>query len=65
MSVAVLLDHMKSVVGGAIRFGLLEDYEVFMDTLGFETKFCEPWHQFIKEKIEQMMKFVENGFLSN
>ena len=48
----VLTDNMKSVVIGRDPENQpiwQKDYEVFMDTVGFETKLCKPRHPFTRE----------------
>lgn len=63
----VLTDNMKSVV---IKRDLdghpiwQKDYEVFMNTIGFQTKLCKPRHPFTKGKVERLVRFVKENFLA-
>ena len=63
----VLTDNMKSVV---IKRDFenhpiwQKDYESFMTTVGFKTKLCKPRHPFTKGKIERLIRFVKDNFLS-
>ena len=41
------------------------DYEVFMQTVGFQTKLCRPRHPFTKEKVERLVRFVKDNFLAD
>lgn len=63
----VLTDNMKSVVLHRDLEGhpvWQKDYEVFMKNLGFETKLCKPRHPFTKGKVERLVRFVKDNFLT-
>ena len=63
----VLTDNMKSVVIGRDPENQpiwQKDYEVFMDTVGFETKLCKPRHPFTKGAVERLVRFVKENFLA-
>ncbi len=58
----VLTDNMKSVVIKRDFDGRPiwnHDYEVFMKTIGFETRLCKPYHPFTKGKVERLIQFVK------
>lgn len=62
----VLTDNMKSVVIKRDFDGRPiwnHDYEVFMKTIGFETRLCKPYHPFTKGKVERLIQFVKRSFL--
>lgn len=62
----VLTDNMKSVVIRRDSEGhpvWNKDYEVFMKTLGFETKLCKPRHPFTKGKVERLVRFIKENFV--
>lgn len=62
----VLTDNMKSVVIGRDCAGnpiWQHDYEVFMRTVGFQTKLCKPRHPFTKGKVERLIRFVKDNFI--
>ena len=62
----VLTDNMKSVVIGHDNAGnpiWQHDYEVFMRTVGFQTKLCKPRHPFTKGKVERLIRFVKDNFI--
>lgn len=61
----VLTDNMKSVVIRRDTFGnpiWQKDYEVFMKTVGFQTKLCKPRHPFTKGKVERLVRYVKDNF---
>lgn len=64
----VLTDNMKSVV---IRRDMQgnpvwqSDYDAFMKTVGFSTKLCKPRHPFTKGKVERLVRFVKDNFLTD
>ena len=63
----VLTDNMKSVVTKRDCEGRPvwnHDYEVFMKTIGFETRLCKPYHPFTKGKVERLVQFVKGNFLA-
>lgn len=63
----VLTDNMKSVIDHRNLEGAPvwnRDYEVFMKTIGFQTKVCKPRHPFTKGKVERLIRFVEGNFLA-
>lgn len=63
----VLTDNMKSVVLHRDSEGhpiWNHDYEIFMDTIGFETKLCRPRHPFTKGAVERLVRFVKDNFLA-
>ena len=63
----VLTDNMKSVVIRRDTQGhpiWQHDYEVFMETVGFQTKLCKPRHPFTKGKVERLIRFVKENFLA-
>lgn len=63
----VLTDNMKSVVIRRDQEGnpiWQRDYEQFMRTVGFQTKLCKPRHHFTKGKVERLVRFVKDNFLS-
>lgn len=50
----VLTDNMKSVIDHRNLEGAPvwnRDYEVFMKTIGFQTKVCKPQHPFTKGRL--------------
>ena len=62
----ILTDNMKSVVLHRDFEGYpvwQKDYEVFMKTIGFQTKLCKPRHPFTKGKVERLVRFVKENFL--
>ncbi len=62
----VLTDNMKSVVIRRDSSGnpiWQHDYEVFMRTVGFQTKLCKPRHPFTKGKVERLIRFVKDNFI--
>ncbi|WP_432718921.1 IS21 family transposase [Pectinatus frisingensis] len=62
----ILTDNMKSVVIKRDCNGRpiwQKDYEVFMKTIGFQTKLCKPRHPFTKGKVERLVRFVKENFL--
>lgn len=62
----ILTDNMKSVVLHRDFEGhpvWQKDYEVFMRTVGFQTKLCKPRHPFTKGKVERLVRFVKENFL--
>lgn len=62
----VLTDNMKSVILHRDFDGhpvWQKDYEVFMRTVGFQTKLCKPRHPFTKGKVERLVRFVKENFL--
>ena len=64
----MLTDNMKSVVLHRDLEGhpvWQKDYETFMQTLAFETKPCKPRHPFTKGKVERLVRFVKDKFLSD
>lgn len=63
----VLTDNMKSVVIKRDTEGRpiwQKDYESFMKTIGFRTRLCKPRHPFTKGKVERLIRFVKDNFLS-
>ena len=63
----VLTDNMKSVVDHRDLEGYPvwnKDYEVFMRTVGFQTKLCKPRHPFTKGKVERLIRYVKENFLA-
>ena len=63
----VLTDNMKSVVIKRDSDGSPiwnHDYEVFMKTIGFETRLCKAYHPFTKGKVERLIQFVKGNFLA-
>lgn len=63
----VLTDNMKSVVIRRDTQGKpiwQKDYEVFMNTVGFDTKLCKPGHPYTKGTVERMVRFVKQNFLA-
>lgn len=63
----VLTDNMKSVVIKRDFEGhpiWQNDYAVFMKTVGFDTKLCKPRHPFTKGKVERLVRYVKDNFLS-
>ena len=63
----VLTDNMKSVVIKRDFEGRPvwnHDYEVFMNTIDFETKLCRPRHPFTKGAVERLVRFVKENFLA-
>ena len=63
----ILTDNMKSVVTKRDFEGhpvWQKDYESFMNTVGFRTKLCKPRHPFTKGKVERLMRFVKDNFLT-
>lgn len=64
---SVLTDNMKSVVIRRDEEGhpvWQKDYEVFMKAVGFRTILCRPYHPFTKGKVERLIRFVKENFLS-
>ena len=64
----VLTDNMKSVVLHRDLEGhpvWQKDYESFMQVLDFETKLCKPRHPFTKGKVERLVRFVKDNFLTD
>ena len=64
----VLTDNMKSVVLHRDLEGhpvWQKDYETFMQALAFETKLCKPRHPFTKGKVERLVRFVKDNFLTD
>lgn len=62
----VLTDNMKSVVLRRDFEGhpiWQHDYEVFMRTVGFDTRLCKPRHPFTKGKVERLVRYVKDNFL--
>lgn len=62
----VLTDNMKSVVTGRDPENhpiWQRDYEVFMKTVGFQTKLCKPRHPFTKGAVERLVRFVKENFV--
>lgn len=62
----VLTDNMKSVVIRRNFDGYpvwQPDYEVFMNTVGFQTKLCKPRHPYTKGKVERLIRFVKDNFV--
>ncbi len=62
----VLTDNMKSVVDHRDLEGYPvwnKDYEVFMRTVGFQTKLCKTHHPFTKGKVERLIRYVKENFL--
>lgn len=60
-------DNMKSVVTCRDIEGhpiWNHDYEVFMNTIGFETKLCRHRHPFTKGAVERLVRFVKENFLA-
>lgn len=63
----ILTDNMKSVVLHRDFEGhpvWQKDYEVFMKTVGFQTKLCKPRHPFTKGKVERLVRFIKDNFLA-
>ena len=63
----VLTDNMKSVVLRRDLDGYpvwQKDYEAFMKAVGFKTKLCKPRHPFTKGKVERLVRFVKENFLT-
>lgn len=63
----VLTDNMKSVVIKRDSDGSPiwnHDYEVFMKTMGFETRLCKAYHPFTKGKVERLVQFIKGNFLA-
>ncbi len=63
----ILTDNMQSVVIRRDFEGYpvwQKDYEAFMDTVGFQTKLCKPRHPFTKGKVERLIRFVKDNFLT-
>ena len=63
----VLTDNMKSVVIRRDSDGnpiWQHDYEVFMRTVGFETRLCKPRHPFTKGAVERLVRFVKDNFVA-
>lgn len=61
----VLTDNMKSVVLHRDAEGKpiwQHDYEIFMRTVGFETRLCKPRHPFTKGAVERLVRFVKENF---
>ena len=65
---SILTDNMKSVV---IRRDFeghpvwQQDYETFMNAVGFKTKLCKPRHPYTKGKVERLVRFVKENFLAD
>ena len=62
----VLTDNMKSVVIRRDNDGhpiWQHDYEVFMRTVGFETRSCKPRHPFTKGAVERLVRYVKDNFI--
>ena len=63
----ILTDNMKSVVVKRDMDGhpiWNNEYETFMDTVGFKTKLCKPRHPFTKGRVERLVRFVKDNFLA-
>lgn len=63
----ILTDNMKSVVIRRDAEGhpiWNHDYEVFMNSIGFETRLCRPRHPFTKGSVERLVRFVKDNFLA-
>jgi len=63
----VLTDNMASVVIRRDQDGhpiWNKNYEMFMKTVGFETKLCKPRHPFTKGSVERLVRFVKENFLA-
>ena len=63
----ILTDNMKSVVTKRDIEGhpiWNNDYEAFMNTVGFKTKLCKPRHPFTKGRVERLVRFVKDNFLA-
>ena len=63
----VLTDNMKSVVICRDSEGhpiWQHDYEVFMRTVGFETRLCKPRHPFTKGAVERLVRQVKENFVA-
>ena len=63
----ILTDNMKSVVIRRDANGRpvwQHDYEVFMQTIGFNTKLCKPRHPFTKGAVERLVRFVKENFIA-
>ncbi len=63
----ILTDNMKSVVLKRDFEGRPiwnHDYEIFMKTVGFETKLCKPRHPFTKGKVERLVRYVKDNFIA-
>ena len=63
----ILTDNMKSVVTGRDPEGhpiWQHDYEAFMKLVGFRTKLCKPRHPFTKGKVERLIRYVKDNFLT-
>lgn len=63
----ILTDNMKSVVIRRDSEGhpiWQHDYEVFMRTIGFETRLCKPRHPFTKGAVERLVRFVKDNFIA-
>lgn len=63
----ILTDNMKSVVIRRDAEGRpiwQHDYEVFMRTVGFETRLCKPRHPFTKGAVERLVRFVKDNFIA-
>ncbi len=62
----ILTDNMKSVLTGRDEQGhpiWQNDYELFMNNIGFETKVCKPRHPFTKGSVERLIRLVKENFL--
>lgn len=63
----ILTDNMKSVVVKRDMDGhpiWNNEYETFMNTVGFKTKLCKPRHPFTKGRVERLVRFVKDNFLA-
>ena len=63
----VLTDNMKSVTTGRDPDGKpiwQNDYEEFMNVIGFKTKLCKVAHPFTKGKVERLVRFVKENFMA-
>ena len=63
----ILTDNMKSVVIRRDFEGYpvwQKDYEAFMNAVGFQTKLCKPRHPYTKGKVERLIRFIKDNFLS-
>ena len=63
----ILTDNMKSIVVKRDFEGnpvWNREYDLFMKAIGFETRLCKPYHPFTKGKVERLVQFVKNNFLS-
>ena len=63
----ILTDNMKSVVLHRDAEGhpvWQKDYELFMGSIGFETKLCKPRHPFTKGAVERLVRYVKDNFIA-